>query len=615
MDFDSIKKELNEKYPNVEVLSLNEKGNGQVDMEMAVGAKELAYLKSTDNIGPLIPRVPGLVKASKESASANVLRRQDLDRGDLDLAKKGVFHSKPHELFERSIKYYSEEDVYGSVIRTLANFSSNGFENDIDDDNIKLFFDNWVLDIGMDKMVEDIFFDLFRVGMVRTYKVTGKYEPSINTLPNPSIKGVRKSRKDTAAKKVKWSRNNVPISYTILNPLMLEISGSLLFNQSFVTLKPGALADLRELLNRNPSDLTDQQRKVLQSVPKDMLKAAKDGVPYPLNPYLVGEVDYRRMPYERYPKPRGTNAFESIDYKKALRNADYSTLDGISNYILKITVGNDQFPTTNSEVLENVAELFNTPAKSFNIVWNHTLQIEKIVSPEIGDILGQDKYAQVNEDFTGALGVVRALIDGVGSINVGAADLAIKSVIAEINYARNQVKRWLYREYRDVAEAMGFDRHPTVRFNDIALRDEIEMMRVIQGLIDRRIMSYETGTKRLGLDWNTELNRLSKEKALVLSGDLGIIGSPYNPKAAPPMANKDSDTTEEKLKDDNVQETQRTPKGTPTEGRPSGGGGEQASLEHLLEEDTLDVMSRVKEDISKLTKKERARLLEQLKGE
>jgi hypothetical protein len=602
MDLDKIKKELNEKYPNIEVLSLAEKGNGAVGMEMSVGARELAYLKNDDKVGPLIPRVPGFKATNrKEAASANVMRRQALDRGDLDLAKKGVFKSKPHELFERSIRYYYEEDIYGSVIRMLANFSSNGFENDIDDDNIKLFFDNWVMDIGLDKLVEEIFFDFFRVGMVRTYKMTGRYDPKINILANPKIRNVRKTRRDTAARKIKWSRSNIPIHYTILNPLMVEITGSLLFNQSLVTLKAEALSDLKILLEKGKDELTEHQKKLLNNLPKDMLKAAKDGVPYPLNPYLVGEVDYRKMPYERYPRPRGVNAFESIDYKRELRNADYSTLDGISNYILKITVGNDQYPTTNSAVLENVAELFNTPAKSFNIVWNHTLQIEKIVSPEIGEILGQDKYEQVNEDYTGALGVVRALIDGVGDINVGAADLAMKSVIAEINYARNQVKRWLYREYRDVCEAMGFDRHPTVRFNDIALRDEIEMMRVIQGLIDRRIMSYETGTKRLGLDWTTELKRLSTEKDKVLSGDLGIIGSPYNPKATPPMA----DTNQ------NVQETQRTPTGTPSEGRPAGGGGENASVK----ETSKDIVCRVKEDINKLTKRQKQKLLEQLKGE
>lgn len=595
MDFDDIKKDLNERYPNIDVISLTDEGPGKVGMELGVGAKELAYLSNDTRYGPVFHKAPGYERAS------NVIRRRELDQSDLDLAEPSVLSAKPHKLFERSINYYKKEDLYGSVVRLLANFASNGFENDIDNDDIKLFFDNWAMDIGLDSTVENIFFDLVRVGIVRTYKTVGKYRPQINTLDTPSLVK-SKVRKDTAAKKIRWSKNDLPIHYTILNPLQFEIAGSLMFNQTLVTLKPEALSDLKMMLETNKSELTEHQKLILKSIPNDMKKAAIAGKPYPLNPYLVGEVDYRRMPYERYPTPRGTNAFESIDYKRELRKADYSTLDGISNYILKVTIGNDNFPVTKPEMLENIAEIFNTPAKSYNIIYNHTLDVQKIVSPEIGEILGQDKYAQVNEDYTGALGVVRALIDGVGNINTGAADLAIKGVIAEVSYLRNQVRKWLYTEYRDVAEAMGFDKYPTVRFNDIALRDEVEMMRVIQGLIDRRIMSYETGTKRLGLDWNTELKRLSTEKGMVLSGDLGIIGSPYNPKATPPMVN-----------DENVQETQRTPSGTPSEGRPVGGGEgegkEKSSLAPII------TVGKIHEDISKLSKAEKAKLLERLQDE
>lgn len=553
MDFEKIKKELNEKYPNVSILDINEVEKGKFSMAVKVGATELAYLQERPEIR--FPKGGG-----KANADINVVRRSILDQSYLDLSEGKASGKKPHELFKRSIAYYHDEDVYGSVIRLLSNLASSGFENDIDDDKIKSFYDNWVLDIGLDELVENIFFDFFRVGFVRTYKTAGKYEPKINTLPSMPSDMLKVNKTDTAAKKKKWSKQYIPIAYTILDPLQIEITGSL-FGKTSVTIKPEALKEIKLLLEKGTDTLTVEEQNILNSLPNDLKVAAKNGKEYPLDPYLVGAVDYRRMPYERYPRPRGTNAFESIDYKGELRKADYSTLDGISNYILLITVGNDTYPVTNSEVLENVAELFNTPSKSFDVVYNHTLKVEKIVSPEIGAILGKSKYEQVNSDLTGALGVARALIDGSGELSAPAASLAIKGMVAEIQYARRQVKRWLYKEYRDVAEAMGFDRFPKVRFDDNVLQDEIAMMIAINGMIDRRIMSYETGIKRLGLDWPTERKRLAEEKEKVLSGDFGIIGSPYNPKAAPPLANPD-----------NVQTVQRTPKGTPSEGRPPGPG-------------------------------------------
>ena len=546
MDYDTFIEDLNKKYKNVKVLDIEAAGSGSVSMEMAVGAKELAYLEANSTISPLF-----------STAALGQVTRDPLIRSDLDLAEKSVLKKSPAELFQSSIDYYYTKDVYGTVIRNLANFASNGFENDIDDDNIRNFFDNWAMDIGLDVLIDQIFFDFFRVGMVRTYKVIGKYEPKINIF-KPITKDNDKKNTDTAAKKRRWSKSSIPIKYTVLNPVMLVISGSMMFDQTIVTVKAEALKDLRELLEVKQDVLTPHQKTILKSIPNDMKKAAKENKPYSLDMALVGDIDYRKQPYERYPRPRGVNAFESIEYKNKLRQADLSTLDGITNQILKITVGNDEFPCTDQTMLENVAEMFNTPSKAFNVVYNHTLKIEKIVSPEIEAILGKDKYEQVNEDYTGALGFVRALVDGGGTSSAAATELAMKSVISEIAYARRQVQRWLYKEYRDVAEAMGFDRYPVVRFNDIDLRDEIDYMRAVLGMVDRRAVSYETALKKLGLDAEVEMKRLESEKSKVLDGSFGIIGSPYNPKATPFVS------------DDNVQPEQRTPKGTPSEGRPPG---------------------------------------------
>jgi hypothetical protein len=74
-------------------------------------------------------------------------------------------------------------------------------------------------------------------------------------------------------------------------------------------------------------------------------------------------------------------------------------------------------------------------------VWNHTLEVEKIVSPEIDKILGQGKYEQVNDDLTTGLSISRAMLDGGGGMNCAEIDLLVKGLMEEINYARRQVTR------------------------------------------------------------------------------------------------------------------------------------------------------------------------------
>ena len=558
-----ITKELNTKYPKADIQKIEwDSDNGKASFYLKPNHQVLATLPSDKAI---------ITRGAREAAST--LRRDVIDRTVLDLIKKSPYEEDPKEIFNRAMRYYVENDVYGSHIDILTNFASKGFENDIDDDKIKSFYDVWCFDVDFKQVLNWIFFDFFRVGMVRTYKIIGKYEPGVSYLSSvPGQKVERgilkdiveragkvqkrreekaaaglKGKEAKAAKKKVWSKGHMPISYTVLNPLLVEIEGSLLFDKSKVTLSPSD--ELKKLFTKPAGELTDDEKEIIKLLPSDFKSKVQEGGGIPLDPMYVGSVDYRKQPYERYPKPRGVKAFDSLEYKKSLRGADLSTLDGISNYILKITIGSDEFPVTNQTQLETVAALFDTPSKSFDVVWNHTLNIEKIVSPEIGDILGQDKYAQVNEDITGAIAMSRALIDGSTTVNVAEAGLIVRAVIEEIEYARSQVAGWIYREYRQIANAMGFDRFPRIRWDNTVLRDIILYMSTISQLVDRRMLSYQTALEQLGFDYNNEFNNMSNELPSVLEGVLGIIGSPFQQSKQP---------------------VQGAPTGTPSQGRPKG---------------------------------------------
>ncbi len=603
---DEVKDRLNDNLENVEVLSHEEVRPGVHEVEIDVSPKglpasqalkALAYLNPEEGISPLTYHEGG-----------RVITRDFTRRIDLDLlsGKPAVTRARPAQIFQRAIEFYEAKGPYGTSIDTLTNFAAKGFKNDIDDEDIKLFYDTWNREIKFQETVEKIFFDFWRVGMVRTFKIVGKFDPKLkpanfdgtvrkrtqaNRFQTAEDLKTLMAYKDIAAAKKIWSKAFVPLKYTILNPTLIEIKGSLLFDQTETFLKPEAFKELAVLL-KSPAKATPEQRKFLASLPKELKDAIKKNKPVKLPPELVGKCDYRKMDYERYPKPRAARMFDDMNYKDELKKADYSTLDGITNYILKVTIGNDEHPVTEQGQLETVAKLFDTASKSFDIVWNHTLDIEKITFPEISDILGPEKFTQVNDDLSQAMGVTRALLDGKLQANAKAVEAGLKGFAEEVNYARRCVKAWIEHEYEEVALAMGFDRYPTVRFDENALKDEIMMMSVIQGMIDRRILSYETGIEKLGFDFNNELANFIQEKPLVQDGILGIIGSPYNPKALPPQGpvstedttpgGKPTTVTEKDLKDfqknitdivkKQIQTIQRTPVGTPSEGRPRKGG-------------------------------------------
>jgi hypothetical protein len=537
-----ITAELQERYPDVGIKSVEiDEARGTSTFLLDPTKKSLAFL---DN--PIVPHV------YREKAST--ITRDSMNRSYTDLATaKDVYEEDPKNLYERVMKYYYTEPIVGSVINLLSSLASKGFENDIDDPDIKNFYDTWAFDVNFEEILDWIYLDLFKTSNVTTYKYIANYEPRVSTILPVGKKPKAKTKstgKVSAAKKKIWSKGHLPVGYTVLNPALVNIEGNLLFNKVAVSLTPPP--ELGELLKKPSGEQTEEEKTLLKSLPTELKKAAEGGGEFQLDSRLVNTITYKKQPYERYARPRTARVFDSIEYKQALRNADLSTLDGISNYILKITIGNDDYPVVSQEELEAVAQLFNTPSKSFDVVWNHTLKIEKIISPEIEAILGKEKYAQVNDDITGGLSFTRALIDGIGTTSDVA--WAVRGVREDIEYARKQVTRWVYNEYRQIAEAMGFERFPRVRWDEGILKDDILYKNVLASMVDRRMLSYETALESLGFDFENEKGNMEKELPLVEEGTFGIIGSPFQQSATGP----------------NVQKTQKSPKGTPSKGRPTG---------------------------------------------
>jgi hypothetical protein len=530
-----ITEELNKQYPNAGIRAITvDEDKGQSTFYLDPRPKTLAYLKE----GGIVP------KGFKDKAA--VLDRDFINRSYLDLAKKDPLSQSAQEQYKSAIDYYYTVPEVGSSVNLLASLASKGFENDIDDEKIKAFYDTWAFDVNLHEVLDWIYLDFFKYGNVTTYKVLAKYEPRVSHLS--PIPGTKMNNKSSGAKKKIWSKGHLPVGYTVLNPQLVEIDGNLLFDKVNVKLTPPN--ELKDLLKKPKSELTEEESELIKALPSELKKAAEQGGSFPLDSRLVGFVTYRKMPYERYAKPRSLRLFDNIEYKRSLKQADLSTLDGITNYILKITVGNDEFPCSGQDELNAVANLFNTAGKSFDVVWNHTLKVEKIVSPEIGDILGKEKYSQVNDDMFVGLSLARALIDGSGEMNAGQEKLVVKGIEEEIDYARRQVTRWIYREYRQIAEAMNFDRFPRIRWDDGVLKDTIMYMNILSQLVDRRMLSYRTALEELGFDYDTELFNMEAEFKLVEDGTLGIIGSPWQ--------------------QSKVQPVQGGPTGSPSEGRPAG---------------------------------------------
>ena len=108
-------------------------------MEIEVGergrpAKELAFLSGKDG-----ERSPFVHRERAANITRDFIRRGDLDL--LDELRPGVLRIQPQKVYQSAIDLYKTGGAYGTVIDTLTNFASKGFKNDVDDPDIKLFYD------------------------------------------------------------------------------------------------------------------------------------------------------------------------------------------------------------------------------------------------------------------------------------------------------------------------------------------------------------------------------------------------------------------------------------------------------------------------------------------
>lgn len=509
-----------------------------------------------------------------EAGTLDVQYRDKLGPSYLDIREKTADLETAIKLYSRSEKEYYTTGIYGTALDLLSNFAASGFYNETTNKEVKEYYDAWVRDSDFVYTVKKIFHSLFKYSVCYIMSYNGVYEPhidGISSIPGKEPKGKGKTAKasdfnllnkfmkqfgggeldyETFSKvydqtfpnirtnKEKGANGGIPVSYTILDPKHIQLRSSGFFNKYTVSITSKGLQPIRDLVKaKQEGKASKTEAEVIKMIPSKMRKAAEENQAYTFEDGEVSIVFLRKDDYETYAKPRGSRAFDSFDYKDELKKADFATLDGVYNYILKITVGDKDNPAADPETLQSLAKAFNTPQKSFAVVWNHTLNIEKITNKEVGAILGKAKYEPVEQDITAALGMARALIDG-GNISGEAAVLTTKALKSEIENARQQVEHWIYSEYRKLAMSASFNLFPVVRWKQSIVNTDTDAVTIssYMQMADRKISSVETISRELGFDFDTEVTRMEEELPLVQQGIL-LAGSPYQQKDSGPTQN------------------------------------------------------------------------------
>ena len=575
------------------------------DVTLATGVTSSETSSSNGEKPFMLNHNDGTASIYYDLASGSVVRRDDFTTvtWDNDDAQHGgdSFPSDAKEKIRKAVKYYSQDPLVNKSVKLLAQLANDSFRIQSEDKPTEDFFMQWWKDIGGDEFLSWFFLEFFRSGNVPIFKtlipyVPQNYDPEkapvtdavaskSKQVSSDSVKAqkqydeayenlqstieahkkgkttkhyVAKAEKVLAAVKKTWSIKSIPGAYTILNPLTIDIEG------------PAELPWLRTPHLK----INDEIKKVIQTpskelkgiikhIPKEIISAIKKGEDkVPLPEYLCTIVTRDKQPYETWAEPLCSHAFDALDFKRDLRSMDRHTVRGVRNRILKVTIGNDNFPVFDDTALKALAQEFNNPSRNLTIFWNHTLNIEYI-EPNL-DSLSMEKYEPVLEEIRTTFGVAKILTGNDGD-TVGNNVLNLKGLVEVLTEAQIVFLTWFRQEAKRVAEATSMPKLPEGTFGKLNLKDEQEFTRVLATLVDRQVISYETMVETLGYHFPKEVDRLKKEKELRDSEGILVPQQAPTQQQVSPTGNegRPSGTPEDDGREKRKNKT-RTPKGGTT---------------------------------------------------
>ena len=448
--------------------------------------------------------------------------------------------TEPKTKIKKARTYYTKDPLVNKSISLLAQLANDTFTMKSENDTVEAFFQSWWKDIGGTEFLTWFFKEYFRSGNIPIFKTLIPYRPkgSANAASAQTAMVSTKAEKDyfsafddfvrgnndykrgtithqklaalkrtMAEKKIMWSKRMIPGAYTVLDPLTIDIKG------------PDGLPWLRQLTLRVSPEVSlaiknppPEIKNVIDAIPKEIVSQVKQGADEVILPeYLASFVTRDKQPYEKWAEPLTTHAFAALDFKYELREMDIATVRGVRNRILKVTIGNDNFPVLDPSALRQLASEFNNPARTLTLFWNHTLNVEYI-EPNL-ESLNMAKYEHVNEDIRSCFGIAKILTGNEGS-SIGNNVLNLKGLMEILSEAQDSFLGWFYNESKLIVEAVGLPSIPEAAFGQLNLKDENEFMKVLMQLVDRQIISYETANETMGYHFPREVKRLQAEQKL-----------------------------------------------------------------------------------------------------
>jgi hypothetical protein len=449
-------------------------------------------------------------------------------------------------------KAYANVAVFRNSIDIMSELSNSDIKLIGGNKKVRDFIYKWMEQINIVNLKSQYFREYYRSGNVFFFRVDGKFKTEDY---------LKMSR---VYAEVGIKPGMIPLKYILLNPYDITADNSMTFKAD------GSQAVYTKVLSqydieRLSSPQTEYDKEILNSLPAAVKKNIKDGtynddgIKVFLDPSRLIYSFYKKQDYEPFAIPFGYPVLDDINWKIELKKIDQAVSRTIENVILLITMGAPPDKGgINPQNLKAMQSLFQNESVGRVLVSDHTTKAE-FVLPDIEKIIGPDKYRIVNEDIR----------EGLQNIIVGNDKYSNTEIKAKIFLERLRESReafladFLQPQIKLICKNLGFRKYPIAKFEEVSLKDEAQLQRVITRLMELGILTPEQGIEAIKTGIYPDANDMIPGQKEYLKNRQEGLFTPLVGGSAPILQELEDEGEEKKS-------TPAAPKVNGQPGRPSG---------------------------------------------
>jgi len=421
---------------------------------------------------------PTSARINRSSVTAPINKFSQIRAGMLpyEMASDGA---NVRDAIELCQKAYANVPIFRNTIDMMSEFANAELYLEGGNSTSRKFFEKLLDRIKIWDLKDQYFREYYRSGNIFLYRVDGKF----------SIEDYKKFSQTISDGP---SLNKFPLKYVVLNPFEIVAKRSTVFNT-----KDGGYAKiLSEFdIERLASPKNDYDKAVFDALDPEIKKQIqdgayfKDGLQINLKSEKMSYSFYKKQDYEPFAIPFGYPVLEDINAKMEMKKMDQAIMRTVENVILMITMGAEPDKGgINPNNVKAMQTLFQNESVGRVLVSDYTTKADFVI-PDINKVVGPGKYQVINQDIKDGLQNI-ALNDD----KYNGAEMKIRVFLDRLKEAREAfIQDFLQPEIRRIALDLGFRSYPTVKFKDIDLRDETQLMRVATRLMELGLITAEQG--------------------------------------------------------------------------------------------------------------------------